>query len=108
MEKFDVIIIGGGAVGLSAALVLGRSRKRTLVCNLGEPRNAPSHESHSLFSRDGASPAELLRIGHEQLAPYESVETKQERVVHAFKSKDHFEVELQNGTHLIARSLIIN
>ncbi|MEH2250181.1 FAD-binding protein [Nostoc sp.] len=56
MSKFDVIIIGGGTAGLSAALILGRSRKRTLVCGLGAPRNVPSHKAYNLFTRDGISP----------------------------------------------------
>lgn len=45
MSKFDVIITGGGTAGLSAALILGRSRKRTLVCGSGAPRNVPSHKA---------------------------------------------------------------
>ena len=61
----DVAIIGGGVAGLSAALVLGRSRRRTLVVDAGEPRNAPSPGLHSFFSRDGMPPGELLRVGRE-------------------------------------------
>jgi thioredoxin reductase len=84
MEKFDAIIIGGGTAGLSTAL-MGRSRKHTLVCGSGAPRNAPSHQAHNFFTRDGVSPAKLLRIGQEQLAPYKSVQFQPEPVVHACK-----------------------
>ncbi|MEW6297169.1 MAG: FAD-dependent monooxygenase [Thermodesulfobacteriota bacterium] len=63
MRKYDVAIVGGGPSGLSAALVLGRACRRVLVCDSGSLRNAPSAAVHSLFSRDGIKPAELLRIG---------------------------------------------
>src|SRR3712207_2560984 len=69
----DVAIIGGGVAGLSAALVLGRSRRPTLVIDAGEPRNVPSPGVHSFFSRDGMLPSDLLRVGREQLQPYDSV-----------------------------------
>ena len=46
---FDCIIVGGASAGLSAALTLGRARRRVLVCDRGNPRNAPAHESHSFF-----------------------------------------------------------
>ena len=68
-DVFDVIIVGGGPAGLSAALVLGRSRRRVLICDSGKPRNAVSHAAHGFFSRDGIAPAELLQIGREQLRP---------------------------------------
>src|SRR5688572_2978652 len=70
-QEVDVAIVGGGVAGLSAALVLGRSRRRTVVIDAGEPRNAPSPGVHSFFSRDGMLPGDLLRIGREQLEPYD-------------------------------------
>jgi thioredoxin reductase len=74
MKNYDVVVVGGGAAGLSAALVLGRSRRRVLVSDTGKTRNAVAKESHSFFSRDGIAPADLVRIGREQLRPYETVE----------------------------------
>src|SRR4028118_1948223 len=74
--RYDVVVAGGGLAGLSAALVLGRSRRRTLVLDAGEPRNAPSSGVHSFFSRDGILPKELLKIGRGQLEPYPSVEVR--------------------------------
>src|SRR5438046_6512149 len=74
MKNYDVVIVGGGFAGLSAALVLGRSRRRVLVSDTGKTRNAAAQESHGFFTRDGATPAELVRIGREQLRPYETVE----------------------------------
>ena len=107
MEKFEVIIIGGGTAGLSAALTLGRARKRTLVCGSGAPRNAPSHQVHNFFTQDGTSPTELLRIGQEQLAPYNSVQFRFATVVDACKKDNGFEVTLENGTQLEARRLLL-
>ena len=53
----DVVIIGGGPAGLSAALLLGRGRRRTVLLDTGEGRNAPSDASHSFFTRDGSGAA---------------------------------------------------
>jgi thioredoxin reductase len=107
MEKFDVIIIGGGTAGLSAALTLGRSRKRTLVCGSGAPRNAPSHQAYNFFTRDGIDPIELLSIGREQLAPYNSVRFQPEAVIDACKKDNGFEVTLESGTQVGARRLLL-
>lgn len=77
---YDVVIVGAGSAGLSAALVLGRCLRRVLICDGGAPRNAPSPGVQSFFTRDGIKPAELLRIGHEQLRPYATVEVRGVRV----------------------------
>ena len=71
IEQYDAVIVGGGAAGLSAALTLGRSRRRVLLATSGAPRNAPAHAAHNVFTRDGTPPLDLLRIGREQLAPYD-------------------------------------
>jgi len=75
-DRYDVVVVGAGAAGLSAALVLGRGRRRTLVLDGGPPRNAPSHASHGFLTRDGTPPLELLRLAHEDLTPYDSVEVR--------------------------------
>lgn len=104
---YEVIIVGGGPAGLSAALILGRSRRRTLVCDAGEPRNAPSPSAHNFLSRDGIAPAELLRISREQLAAYPSVELRTADVVSATRQAQGFEVTLADGTRLTSRGLIV-
>lgn len=63
---WDVIIVGAGPAGLSAALILGRCLRRVLVCDAGQPRNAAAHELHGFLTRDTVPPAELLRLGREQ------------------------------------------
>ena len=60
MKDYDVVIVGGGAAGLSAALLLGRSRRRVFVSDTGKTRNAVAQESHSFFTRDGTTPADAL------------------------------------------------
>ena len=104
---FDVIIVGGGSAGLSAALVLGRSKKRVLVFDVGKPRNAVSPAAHSFFSRDGIAPAELLHIGREQLRPYDSVEIINAKVVNAAKKDNTFQITLDNGTQYISQKLLL-
>ncbi|MBI3971841.1 MAG: NAD(P)/FAD-dependent oxidoreductase [Chloroflexi bacterium] len=103
----EVAIIGGGVAGLSAALVLGRSRKRTLVIDAGEPRNAPSPGVHSFFSRDGMLPADLLRIGREQLAPYDSVQLRRGRVSTAERVGDRFHLHLDDGGVVTTRRVVL-
>ena len=73
---YDVLIIGAGSAGLSAALTLGRCLRRVLVADGGSSRNECSPGVHGFLSRDGIRPAELLRIGREQLQPYDTVEVQ--------------------------------
>jgi thioredoxin reductase len=70
---FDVVIVGGGPAGLTAALVLGRCRRSVVVIDSGKPRNRRAGASHGYFTRDGTPPQELIRVGREQLAPYDVV-----------------------------------
>ncbi|NUS28727.1 MAG: NAD(P)/FAD-dependent oxidoreductase [Streptomyces sp.] len=102
-HAYEVIVIGGGAAGLSAALVLGRARRRTLVVDAGEPRNAPSAHMQGYLSRDGMSPAEFLAIGREEISRY-GVELVRDRVVDVSQG---FGVTLASGRTLRARRLVI-
>ncbi|MFE4513237.1 NAD(P)/FAD-dependent oxidoreductase [Kitasatospora sp. NPDC056783] len=69
-ERYDVVVVGAGAAGLNAALVLGRARRRVAVVDAGEPRNAPAAHMHGYLSRDGMPPAALLAVGREEVARY--------------------------------------
>jgi glycine/D-amino acid oxidase-like deaminating enzyme len=62
-DSYDVVVIGGGAAGLSGALMLARSRRSVVVIDAGAPRNAPAAGMHGLLARDGMPPAELLDRG---------------------------------------------
>ncbi|HEX2225034.1 MAG TPA: NAD(P)/FAD-dependent oxidoreductase, partial [Thermoanaerobaculia bacterium] len=103
----DAVIVGAGAAGLSSALVLGRSRRQTLVLDAGAPRNAPSPAAHSFFTRDGAPPAELLAIGRDQLLPYPTVTVRAGRAVDARALPGGFEVSLEEGDTVRSRKLLL-
>jgi len=114
--QFDVIIVGGGPAGLSAALVLGRCRRRVLVCDAGHPRNASSHGLHLFLTRDGIEPAQFLNIAREQLRPYETVELRHATVADARRLPEGFEVVLGDseaaetgakGERIVARKLLL-
>jgi thioredoxin reductase len=70
MEEYDVVVIGGGAAGLSAALVLSRARRDVLVVDSGTPRNAPAAHMHGFLSRDGLPPGDLLALGRDEVLGY--------------------------------------
>ena len=78
--RFEVAIVGGGPAGLTAALVLGRMRRRVALLDGDDPAHAASEAVHGFLGHDGASPADLRRIGREQLAPYTSVDTRMAEV----------------------------
>ncbi|MGW2516436.1 NAD(P)/FAD-dependent oxidoreductase [Streptomyces sp. NPDC001617] len=104
-ETYEVIVIGGGAAGLSAALVLGRARRRTLVVDAGEPRNAPAAHMQGYLSRDGMPPGEFLAIGREEIARY-GVELVRDRAVDASKGQG-FAVTLASGRQVHGRALVV-
>src|SRR3954451_7471585 len=69
-EQHDAGVVGGGAAGLSAALMLARSRRRVVVVDAGEPRNAPADGVHGLLARDGTPPRVLLATGRDEVRHY--------------------------------------
>tara|TARA_R110002049_G_scaffold4601_5_gene32480 strand:+ start:669765 stop:670817 length:1053 start_codon:yes stop_codon:yes gene_type:complete len=103
---YDVIIVGGGPSGLSAALVLGRCCRKVLLCDAGKPRNRTSPAVHGFFSRDGIRPDELLEIGREQLQPYD-VEIQDVAIAKAERLDTGFRVETGAGKQFTTRKLIL-
>ncbi len=102
----DVVIVGAGPAGLSAALLLGRCRRRVLVCDRGTPRNAASHALHGYLTRDGVSPRELRRIGRDELKPY-GIEVRDAEVQDVQGTIEAFEVTLDTGDRLAARMVLL-
>ena len=105
-SRYDVVVVGGGAAGLSAALTLGRARRSVLVIDAGEPRNAPADGVHGFLSREGVKPAELVEIGRGEARGY-GVHIVDGRAVSATKADGGFTVGLEDGRSVACRRLLV-
>lgn len=105
-RPFDAVVVGGGPAGLSAALALGRARRRVLLAADGPTRNARAKASHNVFTRDGTPPEELVRIGRAQLAPYD-VTVRGERAADAEWMGSGFAVTFAGGGRADARGIVL-
>ena len=103
---YDVVIVGGGPAGLSAALALGRARKRVLLCDGGPRRNAAAAHVHNFVTRDGATPDEFRRAAREQLARYANVVFRDEPVAAVDGARGAFRVALPSGLVAARRVLL--
>jgi thioredoxin reductase len=101
--RYDVVIVGGAAAGLSAALVLGRARRRVAVIDAGAPRNAPAAHMHGFLSRDGMPPADLLTAARAEVVSY-GVEIIEGAVVEV---EAGFKLQLAQGRRLMARRILL-
>ncbi|MGE5361434.1 MAG: NAD(P)/FAD-dependent oxidoreductase [Bacteroidales bacterium] len=102
----DVLVVGGGPAGLSAALMLGRCRRRVVVVDAGAPRNARSHGVHGFLTRDGVQPGELLRLGREELRPY-GVEVRHGTATDARWDEDRFVIALDGHAQVESRLILL-
>ena len=105
-EQWDVIIVGGGAAGLSAALTLGRARRRVLVVDAGEPRNRFASHMHGVLGHEGLDPADLLRRGREEASVY-GVAFVSDLVVGIDEGDRGLSVQLAGGETILARAVIV-
>jgi thioredoxin reductase len=104
----DVIIVGAGPAGLSAALVLGRACRRVLVFDHNRPRNRFSRAIHGFLTRDGVAPAEFRRLAQEELARYDTVRIESAEVLTASRLADGgFSVTLNDGRQCASRRLLL-
>jgi thioredoxin reductase len=107
MSQYDVVVIGGGAAGLSAALVLARARRAVLVVDAGEPRNAPAAHMHGYLSRDGLPPGELLTLGRAEVGSYGGDVHEGTATELVPDGRNGFWVLLSDGRRLSARRLLV-
>lgn len=104
---YDVVIVGAGPAGLSAALVLGRCRRTVLVCDNGHPRNEASQAMHGFLTRDGVPPLEFLRLARDELTPYTTVTLRDVTVMDARCKNNRFVTTLETGETVESRKLLI-
>lgn len=107
MPELDVIVVGGGPAGLSAALVLGRARRRVLVLDAGRPANIASSAIGGLLGQTGIAPVELRRTGREQLADLPTVQLRDAAVVDAEVGRRGLQLRLGDGSELRTPALLL-
>ncbi len=103
----DVVIVGGGFAGLSAALQLGRARRRVLVLDTGLPRNRFAAEAHGALGHDGRPPREILDLGRDEMRTYTSVRIEQTAALAASAEGEGFAVTLAGGGKVATRRIIL-
>lgn len=106
-NDYDVVVVGAGAAGLSAAQVLGRQLRHTLVVDGGPPRNSPADGIHMYLSRDGFPPWDVLEVGRRELDAYPHAQIVVARVTEVAGHLDAFTVTLDNGDRHRARRLLL-
>ena len=106
-QLLDVVVVGGGAAGLAAALQLGRSRRSVVVVDAGEPRNAPAAHMHGYLGHDGLPPGELLALGRKEVEHYGG--RVRSGIVSRIEPLDgsRFRVGLADGDELVCRRVLV-
>jgi thioredoxin reductase len=105
-NRYDVVVIGGGAAGLSAAVTLGRALRSVVVIDDGKPRNAPAQAVHGFLTRDGMSPRALLDAGRSEAESF-GASLMDSGAVAARRSVEGFAVDLADGRSVTGRRLLV-
>ena len=105
-DVFDVVIVGGSYAGLSAAMSLGRSLRKVLVIDSGNPCNKQTPHSHNFLSRDGATPCEITDLSREQVLKYPTVSFRTGLVTDVIPNSEIFTVITQDSTQVTGRRII--
>ncbi|WP_199256062.1 NAD(P)/FAD-dependent oxidoreductase [Mycolicibacterium mengxianglii] len=106
-NEWECVVVGGGAAGLSAALVLGRARRRTLVVDAGEQSNRAAAAVGGLLGHDHQLPADLYATGRRELAAYPTVEYRQDVVASGAPDDGGYTLELAGGDTVRARRVLL-
>lgn len=106
-NNFEIVIVGGGPAGLSAALIAGRARRRALLVDGGTPRNAAAPAMHSFVSRDGILPKDFRAAAHADLRRYRTVERRDGLVTALQHGPAGFEVVLADGRTCTTRKVLL-
>lgn len=106
-KAFDTVVVGAGPAGLTAALILGRMRRRVLLLDTDAPANGVSDAMHGFLGQDGVPPAEVRRVAARQLNPYEGVERRRAAAVSARQVAGGFRVTLEDGAAVTGRRLLL-
>lgn len=107
MNSYDVVVVGGGAAGLSAALVLTRARRSVLVIDAGEPRNAAVTHMHGFLSRDGMPPSDFLALGRTEVSGYGGEVRRGFVATVASAGSGGFQLVLDDGEAVVARRALV-
>ncbi|MEU4408899.1 FAD-dependent oxidoreductase [Streptosporangium sp. NPDC023963] len=106
-RRYEVVVVGGGAAGLSGALTLARARRSVLVIDAGRPRNAPAAHVRSYLTRDGVPPAELLATGRAEVTGYGGEVVRGDVVAAERLEAGDFRVVLEDGSSVMADRLLV-
>ncbi|MGH2939158.1 MAG: NAD(P)/FAD-dependent oxidoreductase [Solirubrobacterales bacterium] len=106
-SEWDCVVVGGGAAGLSAGLVLGRARRRTLLLDVGEQSNRVAESIGGLLGNDQRPPAEFYAAARQELAGYEDIELRDAEALRGERRTDGFALELTDGTEIVTCTVLL-